>query len=376
VGVDSLAVTAGSGDGFPPVQPTKLRIVNNTPVRHIVISCLSLVGVSAHHDSQLDGPEGQLFHDWPRLVAAARRDTAAYLAASPCLPSRSAPGAWLKAECLQLTGSFKVRPALAQLAPIAAQARQRGVVTSSSGNFAQGAAWAAGIVGASVKIVMMRSSSPLKVERTRRLGGEVVFCDDNFPARAELVRKIEREEGRIVIHPFDHELAIAGNAGVGLEILEQFPQVHRIIVPISGGGLISGILQAVGGCGRAVEVWGVQPAGSNATYLSYRSRTALSIDQAKTVCDGLTVTRPGQLTFPLILSGAAGVLCVSEEAVMDATRTCLVEEKLVVEPSAAITLAPLQLGLLPARNSVCVLSGGNLSPQIAAGLFEAAESTK
>lgn len=298
------------------------------------------------------------------LISKAASRLAPYLSPTPCLPSRSRPGVRLKAESLQPTGSFKVRTALSQLSAVADEARSQGVVTSSSGNFAQGAAWAAGLLGISVKVVMMQSSNPLKVERTRRLGGEVVFCEDAFPARARKVAEIERDEGRIVIFPFDHPLAVAGNAGVGLEILDQAPDVRRIVVPVSGGGLISGIIQAVRLSKRPVEVWGVQPEGSDATYQSFHRGVPVRLEGTRTVCDGLTVTDPGKVTFPLILSGAAGMLRIPEDAVLAATRTCLLEEKLVVEPSGAITLAAILCGLLPAEGTVCVLSGGNLDPRL------------
>lgn len=325
--------------------------------------------MSAGDFKMVDGTPAELFHNWDQLVESTRERLRRHLSASPCLPSRRFPGARLKAENLQVTGSFKARPALAQIAAIADSARGRGIVTSSSGNFAQGAAWAAGILGISIKIVMMKSSNPLKVDRARRLGGEVVLCEDRFSARAEEVERIRAAEGRQVIYPYDHPLAVAGNATIGLEILRQFPKVRRIVVPISGGGLIAGIIQAKRLSGAAVEVWGVQPEGSNATYLSFQDRKRRAIEHARTVCDGLTVTQPGMLTFPLVLEGATGILCIPEAAVLTVTRDCLSEERLVVEPSGAITLAPLLLGLLPADGTVCVLSGGNVDPQLAARLL-------
>ncbi len=317
-------------------------------------------------------PDGSTIGEpWDALIAAARQRLQAHLPPSPCLPSKLAPGVFLKAENLQVTGSFKVRTALAQLAPVAEEAARRGVVASSSGNFAQGVAWAARLLGISAKIVMMRSASPVKMERTRRLGAEVVLCEDNFPARASTVEEIRRAEDRLVIYPYDHPLAIAGNASIGLEILEQVPSVRRIVVPISGGGLISGIIQAVRANAASVEVWGVQPAGSNATFLSFQEGRPRSIDRARTICDGLTVTHPGRLTFPIILGYASGILCVPEEKIREATRLCWEEEKLVVEPSAAITLVPILAEQLPAAGTVCILSGGNLDLRLVAELLHA-----
>lgn len=326
-------------------------------------------GVSAAADSQLDGTNSQEFQDWRTLILDTRQRLQSFLPPTPSLPSKHIPGLFLKAENLQVTGSFKARTALAQLVPLADEAARRGVVASSSGNFAQGVAWAARRLGISAKIVMMRSSNPLKVERTRRLGAEVVFCEDNFPARAATVEKIRQVEGRLVVYPYDHPLAIAGNASIGLEILDQVPDVRRIVVPISGGGLIAGILQAVRLRGANVQVWGVQPEGSNATFLSFRRGRPCSIDRARTLCDGLTVTCPGRITFPILLQHATGVLCIPEDEVRQATRLCWEEEKLVVEPSGAITLAAVLSGQLPADGSVCVLSGGNLDPRLVSSLL-------
>lgn len=286
------------------------------------------------------------------------------------LPSQTEAEIFHKAESLQMTGSFKIRPALNQLLTLSPEDRNRGVVTSSSGNFAQGVAYAAHILGISAKIVMMRSSNPLKVERTRRWGGTVVFCGNRFEARAEKVREIERGEDRTSIHPFDHVHAIEGNATLGLEIVEQLPDLEQVVVPISGGGLISGVAFAVKSIRPAARVIGVQPQGSNATFRSFREGKAVSIEKADTLADGLTVTRPGKLTFPLIRHWVDDVVTVSEESIRRAVRHYLIEEKLVVEPSGAVPLAALLEGKIERRKTVVVISGGNLDPSLGAALLE------
>jgi len=293
------------------------------------------------------------------------RQTGTLLAAiarlTPLLESHSVPSVFFKAENLQVTGSFKIRPAYAQVARLTDQARSRGIVTSSSGNFAQAAAYAAARFGIVSKIVMMESASELKKDKTRAFGGIVVPCANVFEAREETVNRIASEEHRTVIYPYNHADAILGNASLGLEIADQCPSVQNIVVPISGGGLIAGILSSIPQLRPGVQVWGVQPEGSSAAFLSYRAGKRVPIDEARTIADGLRVTCPGDLTFPIIQRFVKDVVLVSESAIRKATRQLLLDEKLLVEPSGAVTLAAVLEGRVPAENTVCVLSGGNIA---------------
>ncbi len=288
---------------------------------------------------------------------------------TPLVPGQHHPELYYKTENLQATGSFKLRAAFNQIALLTASEKKQGVITSSSGNFAQAVAYAAKTLGVSAKIVMMRSSNPLKVERTRKLGGQVIFCEDRFAARQVTVLEIQQMEKRVAVHPFDHPLALAGNGTLGLEILEQLPGVRNIVVPISGGGLISGIALAVKARKSEVRVWGVQPQGSNATQLSFQAGRRVSIERARTIADGLIVTRPGELTFPLIQRLVEEVVAVKEESIRRAVRHYLLEEKLVVEPSGAVPLAAVLEEKIPLRQTVLVLSGGNIAPVLAAEIL-------
>jgi len=293
-----------------------------------------------------------------------RRELAQVALITPLLPSLSIPGLRLKAENRQVTGSFKIRPAYAQLIRLAPELRASGVVTSSSGNFAQGAAYAATRLGVSMKVVMMRSANPLKIENARSLGADIVLCDDRFEARQETVRQIQEQEGRVPIFPYNHEGAVLGNATLGDEILDQYESVSDILVPVSGGGLLAGILVAAEQRGSKARVWGVQAEGSNATYRSYREGRSVTIDRARTIADGLTVTTPGSLTFPIIKRLAAGMLQVREDSILEACQRLLFQEKLLVEPSGAVPLAAVIEGQIQAEGTVCVLSGGNISPAV------------
>jgi threonine dehydratase len=290
----------------------------------------------------------------------AKRRLAGVVLRTPVVPCKTQPGVWLKAENLQLTGSFKLRAAYNQLAALDEETLRRGIVTSSSGNFAQGTAYAAKLLEASAKVVMMRSSRATKVEKTRAFGGEVVFCEDRFEAREETVRQIAELEGRAVIFPYDHCNAIAGNATAALEVLEDLPEMAALAVPVSGGGLISGLALAIKSLRPEIPVYGVQAEGSNATYLSFRKGVPTSIERAETIADGLMVTAPGKLTFPIIQQYVDDMVLVSEQEILAATRALLIAEKLVVEPSGAVPLAAVLAKRLPAEGTVCFLSGGNM----------------
>ncbi len=306
---------------------------------------------------------GKEFHLTLADAERTRRKLGSVIFETPLLASKATAGVSFKPENLQITGSFKIRPAYSQMIALTAEQRKAGIVTSSSGNFAQATAYAASLLGVSAKFVLMRSSNPIKAERTERLGGEVVFCDNRFEARADEVARIREQEGRTEIFPYDHPNAVAGNASAGLEMIEQFPEVQHIVVPISGGGLISGIAWAVKESRPDVLIWGVQPTGSNATFLSFHQGRRTSIDKARTIADGLQVTQPGELTFPLIQRYVHDVVEVDEDSILRAVRVLAEEEKLVVEPSGAVTLAAVLDGKVPASDTVCFLSGGNISPE-------------
>jgi threonine dehydratase len=283
---------------------------------------------------------------------------------TPILPCSLKEGLFYKAENLQWTGSFKLRTASCQIGRLSEMERAKGVVASSSGNFAQALAFAARRRNVSAKLVMMQSSNPFKVERTRAHGGEVVFCEDRFEARAEAVSLIAEQEGRIVVHPYDHPDAVAGNASLGFEILRQLPDVENLVLPISGGGLIAGVASAVKLGKSEARVWGVQPDKANAAWLSYRAGEIRSIARAESVADGLAATRPGNVTFPLIRQFVDDVVTVREDSILQAVRYLLLEEKLVVEPAGAVGLAAVLEELVPVRNTVLVLSGGNIDPEL------------
>lgn len=303
-----------------------------------------------------------------RMLRESRALLSHYIKQTPVLPSNSVPGLWLKAENLQVTGSFKIRTALNQLLQLTRQEREKGIVTSSSGNFAGGVAYAASLVGLSAKIVMMESSNPAKVEKVLKYGAEISFCGNTFLDRQERVREIEKSEKRTVIYPFDHPDAVVGGATVGLEIIEQCKRVKRVVVPVSGGGLISGIALTIKLLHPEIQVFGVQPEGSNATTLSYHQKKRVCLEKSTTIADGLTVTEPGSVTLPLIRELVDDMVTVSEESIRQATSQLIFQEKLLVEPAGAVPLAAVLEEKVPFKDSVAVISGGNINPDFLASI--------
>ena len=306
----------------------------------------------------------------------ARERLASYLQPTPLvlsepLSSRPHGRAWLKLETQQPTNSFKVRPALNAMLRHLDEARRRGVVTSSSGNYAQAVAYAARALDVNAQIVMMRKSSPLKVERTRQLGGEVVFCEDTFQDRWKTVFRIQDETGRLLLHPFDSEETIAGDGTIGLELVEQIESDFCAVVPVSGGGLIAGIAAVVKTLRPGCRVIGVQPAANPSMVLSVEEGKRVTVTPGPTLADALTVATPGERTFEIVRRCVDQVVLVEEAEIIEGVRTLAEEQKLVVEPGGAVGAAALLSDKIDRGNLdvVLILSGGNILPSKLAELL-------
>lgn len=282
---------------------------------------------------------------------------------SDALGAASGHQVYLKAENLQLTHSFKIRAAYGGLLPELERARQHGVVTGSSGNFAQAIAYVGRELGVRVTVVMLERSAPNKVEAARRLGAEVVFCGNDFAERAAAVERIRREQGKVLVHSFDGEGTICGNGTLGFELREQLPDAELVLVPVSGGGLLAGVAAVLKQSGSRARIYGVEPEVKPSMKTSLERGEPTSVPNAATIADGLVATRPGHLTFALAQKYVDGMLAVSEEEIAEATVRLLEEEKLVVEPSGAVGAAALVrhlAGKTPSQKVVLVLSGGNV----------------
>jgi threonine dehydratase len=278
----------------------------------------------------------------------------------------------LKCESLQRGGAFKFRGAYNLISRLPEADRKRGVVTHSSGNHAQGVAAAAGLFGIPCVVVMPTTAPAVKVEGARRLGAEIVF-EGTTSLDIERRALVIAEERRLrVVEPFDHPDVVAGQGTVGLEILEDRPDVEDVLVPVGGGGLVSGIGAWVKRARPGIRLVGVEPEGADALRRSLEAGRVVTLESAATIADGLKPLRPCELTLAHARAFVDAIVTVSDEAILAATRRLLAEAKLVVEFSGAAAVAALLSGRWTARGRrvVAVLSGGNLDPARIAGLMK------
>jgi len=285
---------------------------------------------------------------------------------SDALSAASGHEVYLKAESFQVTHSFKARAAYGGLLPRLEEARRRGVVTGSSGNFAQGIAYAGRELGVPVTVVMLERSARYKVEAARRLGAEIVFCPSEFAERAKVVERISCEQGKLIVHSFDDEGTIRGNGTLGFELLEQLPELDAVVIPTSGGGLLAGVAAVVKQRRPPAEIYGAQPEHMPSMKRSLEKGAPTYTETRPSVADGLVAACPGRLTFPLVQQYVKDVLLVSEDEIVRAVAHLFEMEKLVIEPSGAVGVAALVrhlAGAKPHRKVVCVLTGGNVERQ-------------
>ena len=264
----------------------------------------------------------------------------------------------LKAENLQRTGSFKLRGAVNRMSTLSDDERAGGVVAASAGNHAQGVALAASALGVSSRVYMPVDAPLAKQVATADYGAEVVLAGETFEESYAAARS--DADGRVLVPPFDDAAIIAGQGTVGLELLEQAPEVDAIVVPLGGGGLLSGIAIAVKALRPDIRLIGVQASGCAAWNASLAAGHPVEIERGTTVADGIAVQRPGDITFPLVKQYADEVVEVTEDEICRAVVVLLERSKLMVEGAGAAGLAALLAGKVKAREAVCVLSGGNL----------------
>ena len=267
----------------------------------------------------------------------------------------------VKCENVQRAGSFKIRGATNALLQIPEADRPRGVVAFSSGNHAQGVALAARLLGMPATIVMPENSVRSKVEATEAYGAKVVTSGVTAATRDNVAREIAEKNGASIVPPFDDERIIAGAGTVGLEIVEEWPDVASILVPLGGGGLLSGVAVAATSIRPGIDVYGVEPAAGNDGERSFRSGRIVSIDPPDTIADGARTLAIGQRNFAIIRDRVRDVVSVDDDALLDAVRFAMYRTKMVIEPTGALGLAALFSGRLKPRGPVAVvISGGNL----------------
>jgi len=269
----------------------------------------------------------------------------------------------LKCENLQRTGSFKTRGAYTRISRLSQEERARGVVAASAGNHAQGVALAAQLLGIHATVFMPEGAPIPKEKATRGYGADVVFEGRYLEDSLKAARAFADETGAVLIHPFDHRDIVAGQGTVGLEIIEQAPDVQTVLVPTGGGGLLAGIAIAVKALRPEVRVVGVQAKGAAAYPESLRHGGPVALSEMKTMADGIAVGLPGQIPFAAVRDHCDDIITVSEESMSRALLALLERAKMVVEPAgAAAVAAMLDQPTAFATPAVAVLSGGNIDP--------------
>jgi threonine dehydratase len=309
-------------------------------------------------------------------VEAARKTIAGIVRMTPLEPSRPLSTmlrgpAWLKCENLQRAGSFKIRGAYLRISRLSAQERERGVVAASAGNHAQGVALAAGLLGTRATVFMPVGAPLPKVAATKAYGATVQLAGSTVDESLHTAQEFADRTGAILIHPFDHPDVIAGQGTVGLEIIEQCPDVRTIITGIGGGGLISGIAVAAKAANPDITIIGVQAEGAPAVLTSLRAGAPQRVT-GRTIADGIAVGRPGDLTFAHIDALVDHVVTVSDEDITRAMVLLLERAKLVVEAAGAVGVAALLSGAVTdvPTPAVVVLSGGNIDPLLMVRVIE------
>ncbi|MBI3925552.1 MAG: pyridoxal-phosphate dependent enzyme [Armatimonadetes bacterium] len=303
-------------------------------------------------------------------IRAAAADLPEWVLRTPVLPGPLA-GTFLKCENLQTTGSYKIRASYHVLSRLTPAQRRAGAAISSSGNFAAAFACAGAALGIKTTVVMMEKTRPNKIGRTRKLGAEVVLCENRFEARRSTLERLGREQGLAVIDHLEHPGVVLGHGTVGLEFLEQRPDLGSILVPVSTAGLLAGVALAARALRPGIQVIGVQPAGANAAVLSFQARKLLSIPKVDTVCDALTAPHPGSLPFEVMSRQVDAMVEVEDGAVLEAVRLLALESHLVVEPGGAVGLAAALSKTFPAPVGI-LLSGGNIEPELLARVIATA----
>lgn len=273
---------------------------------------------------------------------------------------------YLKTENLQITGSFKVRGAYYRMSCLSDDEKAKGVIACSAGNHAQGVALAAAKNGIK-SIICLPDGAPIsKVEATKSYGAEICLVKGVYDdAYAEALR-LKDEYGYTFIHPFDDEDVIAGQGTIGLELLEQIPDVDAVIVPIGGGGLISGVAYAIKSLDPKIKVYGVQAAGAPSMYNSIRDKKIERLETVSTIADGIAVKEPGENTFRIISEYVDDIVTVTDDEISAAILALMEQQKLVTEGAGAVSVAAAMFNKVPikGKKAVCLLSGGNIDVTI------------
>ena len=273
---------------------------------------------------------------------------------------------YLKAENLQITGSVKLRGAYYKMSQLTEEERAHGVIACSAGNHAQGVALAAQKSGIKATICLPDNAPISKIEMTKSYGAKVELVEGVYDDAYKKAVEMASEHGYTFIHPFDDECVIAGQGTIGLEIIEQLPGVQAVVVPIGGGGLISGVAYAIKSLNPSIKVYGVQAAGAPSMKNSVMDGHITSLSSVSTIADGIAVKTPGTLTYDICSKYVDGIVTVSDDEISAAILALMEQHKLVTEGAGAVAVAAVMFGKLPVKGlkTVCLLSGGNIDVTI------------
>lgn len=269
---------------------------------------------------------------------------------------------YLKPENLQHTGSFKLRGAYYMISQLTPEQKAKGVIACSAGNHAQGVALGATHNGIKSLICLPAGAPISKVNATRALGAEVCLVNGVYDDAYNKALELQKEHGYTLVHPFDNPLVIAGQGTIGLEIIEEMPEVEAVIVPIGGGGLISGVAFAIKTIKPDVKIYGVQAQGAPSMLNSIKGCERIRLDSVSTIADGIAVKEPGENTFELCSKYVDEIVTVSDDEIAAAILTLIEQHKLVAEGAGAVSVAAAMFNKVPikGKKTVCIVSGGNI----------------
>ncbi len=267
---------------------------------------------------------------------------------------------YLKPENMQKTGAYKVRGAYYKISTMSEEARQKGLITASAGNHAQGVAYAAQKFGCKAVIVMPTVTPLIKVNRTKNYGAEVILYGDVYDDACEYALKLAEEKGYTFVHPFDDEDIATGQGSIAMEIVQELPTVDYILVPVGGGGLITGVATLAKMLNPKIQIIGVEPSQAASMTAALATGEPVSLDSANTIADGTAVKRVGEKIFPYAQENIARMLSVEDDELIGAFLDLVENHKMVVENSGLLTVAALKQLDLKGKKAVAILSGGNM----------------